>query len=155
MLIRILIIGETQSREIDKLLDDYMGRLKHYARVELKYLKYKSKKKNNPDYQTEKEGELILNEVQAGSHFVLLDEKGKSHSSMSFAKFMQKQLMSGKQELVFGIGGAYGFSKAVYQRADAKLALSQMTFTHQMVRLIFVEQLYRAFTILKGEKYHH
>lgn len=155
MLIRIVIVGETQRKEIDILLQEYLSRLKHYAKVELKYLQFKSKKKNNPVFQTEKEGELLLAETQASSYLILLDEKGKSFSSGEFSTYLQKQLMSGKQEIIFAIGGAYGFSKDVYRRADGKLALSKMTFTHQMVRLIFVEQLYRAFTILRGEKYHH
>jgi 23S rRNA (pseudouridine1915-N3)-methyltransferase len=156
MQIKILIIGKTASKEIASLIDDYQNRLKHYTKLEVEYIEpKKSKKQKEPLVQQEDEGELIIKRIDNSALLVLLDESGKQYTSVNFAAYLQKQLLSGKKELFFVIGGAYGFSEAVYQRADAKLSLSKMTFTHQMVRLIFIEQLYRAFTILKGEKYHH
>jgi len=118
------------------------------------YIELKQKKINNNKLK-EEEGKLILNSIKIGTTVVLLDEGGKQYTSVLFADFIQKQMNTGIKEVVFVIGGAFGFSEAVYARANHQVAISQMTFTHQMVRLIFVEQLYRSFTILKGEKYHH
>ena len=156
MQITILIIGKTDQAEIASLFDDYLNRLKHYAKIEVKIIENKKAKRGlRPEQISKEEGRLILKELGAGSYLVLLDEAGKQFTSVGFAKHLQKLLLSGQKEIVFCIGGAYGFSPQIYQRASAKLALSKMTFTHQMVRLIFMEQLYRGFTILKGEKYHH
>ena len=150
---RIIGIGKTTDQHIQRLCEDYLQRLKHYATVEVEFLDIK--KKYSQADQKIVEGELMLSKIQKASIVVLLDETGKSISSKSFAAFVQKRLNAGSKEVIFLIGGAYGFSEEIYQRADFKIALSPMTFTHQMVRLIFLEQLYRAFTILKGEKYHH
>ena len=156
MLIKILIVGKTDQAEVVRLFDDYHRRLQHYAKIEIKIIENKKRRKKiNALQSVQEEGELILKELCAGSFLILLDEAGKQYSSVGFSQQLQKMLLSGQKELVFCIGGAYGFSEEVYQRASTKLALSKMTFTHQMVRLIFMEQLYRAFTILKGEKYHH
>ena len=107
------------------------------------------------EQQKEKEGELILKNIQAGDYLVLLDDKGKEYTSMQFASYIEKKTHTVSKRLIFAIGGPYGFSEAVYQKANEKLTLSRMTFSHQMVRLIFVEQLYRAMTILNNEPYHH
>lgn len=156
MQIKILIVGKTDQAEITRLFDDYCNRLKHYAKINVKILENKKgKRRLNATQIAQEEGELILKEISTASYLILLDETGKQYSSTGFAKYLQKMLLSGQKEFVFCIGGAYGFSNQIYERAAAKLALSKMTFTHQMVRLIFIEQLYRGFTILKGEKYHH
>ena len=115
----------------------------------------KNSKNLTEDQQKEKEGELILKSLQSSDILILLDERGKSYSSIAFAEALQKRMNSGMKNLVFVIGGPYGFSEAVYQRAQQQISLSAMTFSHQMVRLFFVEQLYRAFTILRNEPYHH
>jgi 23S rRNA (pseudouridine1915-N3)-methyltransferase len=107
------------------------------------------------EQQKEREGELIVQQLVAGDELILLDENGKEFSSSGFAQFLEKKMVSGIKRVVFVIGGPYGFSAQVYQRANGKVSLSKMTFSHQMVRLIFAEQLYRAFTIIKGEPYHH
>lgn len=156
MKIRLLLVGKTDQKEIAQLFNEYENRLSHYCRFEVSTLLIKKNKASKSLENTvEEEGKLILNELDKASYLILLDEKGKGFTSSSFAKEIQKQLLSGKREIVFCIGGAYGFSNAVYERSNGLIALSKMTFTHQMVRLIFIEQLYRAFTILKGEKYHH
>jgi 23S rRNA (pseudouridine1915-N3)-methyltransferase len=154
MNIRLLGIGKTNDKNIQQLLNDYEQRLKHYANVKLEFLELR-KKFPGIEKQKEEEGKLLLSKVHKGSRLIILDELGKQFSSEGFAAYLQKQLQTPGKEIVFVLGGAYGFSQEVYERADAKMGLSKMTFTHQMVRLIFLEQLYRAFTILKGEKYHH
>jgi 23S rRNA (pseudouridine1915-N3)-methyltransferase len=156
MQITLLIIGKTEEPEIAALVKKYLKRLSHYARLEVKYLiPKKLKGKRTIIAQQKEEEHLFLTEIQPTDQLILLDERGQCLSSEGFAQFIQKQLLSGKKRLVFCIGGAYGFSENLHLQAHKKLALSKMTFTHQMVRLIFVEQLYRGFTILKGEKYHH
>ncbi|EOZ92054.1 LSU m3Psi1915 methyltransferase RlmH [Indibacter alkaliphilus LW1] len=105
--------------------------------------------------QKEKEGELILKKIQPSDQVILLDEDGKQHSSVGFSELLQKKMNAGLKQLIFVIGGPYGFSEAVYERSDGKISLSKMTFSHQMVRVFFIEQLYRAFTILRNEPYHH
>ena len=154
MKIRIVCIGKTTDAKINSLCEEYLKRLFHYARVEVEYLELKKKKLNESKVKLE-EGKLILSKVEKGSTLILLDELGKEFNSEAYANFLQKCMNSSQKEIVFVVGGAYGFSEEVYKRANHKIALSKMTFTHQMVRLIFTEQLYRAFTILKGEKYHH
>lgn len=156
MTIKLLCIGKTDNRELNQLIDVYYKRLQFYNKFEFEIIPDLKKTKNlEENQQKEREGELILAKLQNSDFMVLLDENGKEFSSEKFSAYLQKRLNSGLKQLIFVIGGPYGFSEAVYKRADAKLALSQMTFSHQMVRLFFTEQLYRAFTILKNEPYHH
>lgn len=156
MTIKLLCIGKTDIRELKQLIEVYKNRLQFYNKFEIDIIPDLKKTKNlDENRQKEKEGELILAKVQNSDFLVLLDENGKEFSSEKFSAYIQKRLNSGLKQLIFVIGGPYGFSEAVYQRANSKVALSQMTFSHQMVRLFFTEQLYRAFTILKNEPYHH
>lgn len=156
MNIRVLAIGKTDNRELQKLIDDYSKRLSFYIKFELEVIPdIKNAKNLSESQQKEKEGELMLSRLSASDQLVLLDENGKSFSSVGFSEEIQKKMNSGIKTLVLAIGGPYGFSDAVYQKAAGKISLSAMTFSHQMVRLFLTEQLYRAFTILKGEPYHH
>ncbi|MCH2488851.1 MAG: 23S rRNA (pseudouridine(1915)-N(3))-methyltransferase RlmH [Flavobacteriales bacterium] len=156
MKITLLAIGKTDQKELQSLIDLYQQRLKHYISFDLIELPDIKKGKNLSEANQKKaEGELLQKHLQNSDHVILLDEKGKSYSSLRFADLLQKKMNSGYKNLVFIIGGPYGFSEDLYQRANGKLALSAMTFSHQMVRLFFVEQLYRGFTILKNEPYHH
>jgi len=156
MTIKLLCIGKTDNRELNQLIEVYYKRLQFYNKFEFEIIPDLKKTKNlEENQQKEREGELILAKLQNSDFMVLLDENGKEFSSEKFSEYLQKRLNSGLKQLIFVIGGPYGFSEAVYKRANAKLALSQMTFSHQMVRLFFTEQLYRAFTILKNEPYHH
>lgn len=154
MLIKLLLVGKTASSEVDSLFNEYFNKMTHYARFTVSYVAIKKKTADRQKLIKE-EGEAILKSIEPTSHLILFDEKGKSYTSTEFAQFIQKKLNQSPKELVFCIGGAYGFSSEVYARANEKVALSQMTLTHQMVRLLSIEQIYRAFTILKGEKYHH
>lgn len=152
----LLTVGKTDVKWVKEGLDLYVSRLKHYVPfsvVEIPELK----KVSSLTHQQikEKEGELILKQVGPFDTLVLMDEHGREYRSLEFAEFIEKQMASGAKNVIFTIGGAYGFSEEVYQRANLKISLSKMTFSHQMVRAIFAEQLYRAFTILKGEPYHH
>ncbi|TMU56869.1 23S rRNA (pseudouridine(1915)-N(3))-methyltransferase RlmH [Flagellimonas algicola] len=156
MQITLIAIGKTDSRELSQLINNYEKRLGHYIKFRFKILPdVKNTKNLSESQQKEKEGELLLSQIHASDHLVLLDENGKHHSSMEFSKFLQKKMNSGLKNLVLTIGGPYGFSDAVYARSQEKLSLSKMTFSHQMVRLFLVEQLYRGFTILRNEPYHH
>lgn len=156
MQIRLLVVGKTADNTMQLLIEDYLKRLKHYCNFKMDFVQAKGKKKSANDTELKKqEAEAILNSLNEQSVLILLDEKGKSFSSEKFAGFLQKKMNAAPKDLVFCIGGAFGFDQSVYDRANSKVALSELTFTHQMVRLIFVEQLYRAFTILKGESYHH
>ena len=156
MKIKLLVIGKTDSEYLKKGIDEYSKRLKHYAPFEIDIIPdIKNSKSLSEDQQKQKEGELILNQINAGDLVILLDEIGEQYSSIEFSKFVEKQMLSGQKNLIFIIGGPYGFSEEVYKKANLKISLSKMTFSHQMVRLIFVEQLYRAMTILRGEPYHH
>ena len=156
MTIKLLCIGKTDNRELKQLIEVYKKRLQFYNKFEIDIIPDLKKTKSlDENQQKEKEAELILAKVQNSDFLVLLDENGKEFSSEKFSAYIQKRLNSGLKQLIFVIGGPYGFSEAIYQRADSKVALSQMTFSHQMVRLFFTEQLYRAFTILKNEPYHH
>jgi 23S rRNA (pseudouridine1915-N3)-methyltransferase len=156
MTIKLLGIGKTDDRALQDLTEVYIKRLQFYNKFEFELIPDLKKVKNlDENQQKQKEGELILNKLSTSDFVVLLDENGKQFSSEAFSEYLQKRLNSGLKQLVFIIGGPYGFSQDVYNRADAKLALSKMTFSHQMVRLFFVEQLYRGFTILKNEPYHH
>ncbi|AWG26711.1 23S rRNA (pseudouridine(1915)-N(3))-methyltransferase RlmH [Flavobacterium kingsejongi] len=156
MNIRILAIGKTDNKALQSLIDDYQKRLSFYIKFDLEVIPdIKNVKHLSEAQQKEKEGELILGKLTPTDQLVLLDENGKHFSSMGFSEELQKKMNSGVKTLVYVIGGPYGFSDAVYQKAQGKIALSSMTFSHQMVRLFFIEQLYRGFTILKNEPYHH
>lgn len=156
MNIEILAIGKTDSVQVEALLADYLRRLNHYAKVTLVTLPDpKTARTASAAARKRLEGELILRQLTDGDWVVLLDEKGGQMRSVDFATWLQKRLASGSRRLCFVIGGPYGFSKTVYGRADEKLSLSAMTFSHQIVRALFAEQLYRAFTILRNEPYHH
>ncbi len=156
MKISFLLVGKTQIKYLEEGIAEYQKRLKHYNPFEIKTIPAlkKSKYLSRAEIKN-KEGALILQQFSAGDFVVLLDAKGKSYSSLQFSDYLQHLLNRHIRKLYFVVGGAYGFSPEVYARANAQLSLSAMTFSHQMIRLIFIEQLYRAFTILKGESYHH
>jgi 23S rRNA (pseudouridine1915-N3)-methyltransferase len=156
MQIKLLAIGKTDNKAIQNLIDDYSSRLGHYIRFELEVIPdLKQSKSLSESLQKEKEGELILKKLSSTDELILLDERGKTYSSLEFSDYLQKKMNSGIKQLVFLIGGPYGFSEAVYARANGKISLSKMTFSHQMIRPFVVEQLYRAMTILRNEPYHH
>ncbi len=156
MKILLLVIGKTDDEYLVTGIKKYVDRLGHYASFEMKELPDPRNRKTLSEEQQKKtESLLLLQQLQPADQVVLLDENGKQFTSVAFSENLEKQLASGAKRLVFVIGGPYGFAQEVYDRANAKMSLSPMTFSHQMVRLIFVEQLYRAFTILKGEPYHH
>ena len=155
MKIEFWVIGKTDFDYLKEGIALYEKRLKHYVAYEMVVL---ADVKNPPlsmEALKTKEGEIILNKLQKDDFLILLDENGKQSTSVEFSQFLEKKQMDGTKRLIFQIGGAYGFSEAVYVRANHKMSLSKLTFSHQMVRLFFVEQLYRAFTIIKGEKYHN
>lgn len=155
MKITLLVVGKTTSAQIESLIQEYQKRLTHYVPFALQVIpELKNTKALTPDQQKQAEGELILRAVAQNADLVLLDEHGKEYRSIEFADYIQKKMSSGR-DVVFVVGGPYGFSDIVYQRANGKISLSKMTFSHQMVRLFFVEQIYRAMTILRGEPYHH
>ena len=156
MKIKILAIGKTDDKNLLSLIQTYERRLTHYVKFELIVIPdIKNTKNLSIKEQKEKEGELILKNTQPTDHLILLDEKGKDFDSIEFSQFLQKKMNSGIKNLVLVIGGPYGFSENIYQKAQSKISLSKMTFSHQMIRLFIVEQIYRAFTILKNEPYHH
>ena len=156
MNIKLIAIGKTDNKALQSLIEDYTKRLSFYIKFELDIiLDIKNVKNLSESQQKEKEGELILAKITSTDHLVLLDENGKSFSSVAFSEELQKKMNAGIKTLVFVIGGPYGFSDTVYAKANGKISLSQMTFSHQMVRLFFIEQVYRGFTILKNEPYHH
>ncbi|WP_224491026.1 23S rRNA (pseudouridine(1915)-N(3))-methyltransferase RlmH [Robertkochia flava] len=156
MNIKLIAIGKTDHPALKEIKEVYIKRLGHYINFsEVIIPDIKNTRKLTEELQKEKEGQLILKEVQPTDKLVLLDEKGKEYTSEGFSSYLQKEMNSGLKQLVFVIGGPYGFSAEVYQKAQGKLALSKMTFSHQMVRVFFIEQLYRAFTILRNEPYHH
>jgi 23S rRNA (pseudouridine1915-N3)-methyltransferase len=156
MQIKLLTVGKTDHPAIQQLINEYEGRLTHYIRFELEVIPdLKNTKSLSELIQKEKEGELLLKKVQPSDELILLDERGKSYGSLEFSVVIQKKMNSGLKQLIFIIGGPYGFSEAVYQRANGKISFSKMTFSHQMIRPFFIEQLYRAFTILRNEPYHH
>ncbi|HIE45716.1 MAG TPA: 23S rRNA (pseudouridine(1915)-N(3))-methyltransferase RlmH [Flavobacteriaceae bacterium] len=156
MKIKLLTIGKTDNKELLQLIQVYQNRLKHYIKFELEIIPDIKKVKNLSENQQKiKEGELILKRLQSADELILLDEKGKEFRSIEFSKYLQKKMNSGIKQLVFVIGGPYGFSEEVYKKSKGKISLSKMTFSHQMVRLFIVEQVYRAFTIIKNEPYHH
>ncbi|MCK0147021.1 23S rRNA (pseudouridine(1915)-N(3))-methyltransferase RlmH [Arenibacter sp. F26102] len=156
MTIKLLVLGKTDSVQLNQLIEEYQNRLKHYIKFELEIIPdIKNTKNLSEKQQKEKEGDAILNKLNPTDLLVLLDENGKQKTSVEFSEYLQKNMNSGIKQLVFVVGGPYGFSEAVYQKSRGKISLSKMTFSHQMVRLFMVEQLYRAFTILRNEPYHH
>ena len=156
MTIKLVCIGKTDKKELENLIKIYSDRLQHYIKFEFEIIPDLKKTKNlDENQQKQKEGELILSGIQNSDFMVLLDEKGRQFTSEEFSAYLQKRMNTGLKRLIFVIGGPYGFSEEVYSRANSKISLSKMTFSHQMVRLFFTEQLYRAFTILKNEPYHH
>ena len=156
MKIVLLAIGKTKEQYLIEGISQYQKRLHHYTQFELLEIPNIKNANNLSDSELlRKEGELILQQLQTSDHLVLLDDKGKDFTSSKFAEKLQAWLLSSKKRLVFVVGGAYGFSEQVYQRGNEKLSLSKMTFSHQMVRLFFVEQMYRGYTILNNEPYHH
>ena len=155
MKITLLVVGKTTNTALEAMISDYQKRLTHYVPFELRVLpELKNAKSLSFEQQKQAEGEMILKSVGPSSQVILLDEHGKEYRSVEFASWMEKQMSSGR-DLVFVVGGPYGFSQEVYRHANGLISLSQMTFSHQMVRLVFVEQIYRAMTILRGEPYHH
>lgn len=156
MKITLLTVGRTDVEWVRKGLDLYVSRLRHYvpfSLIEIPELKNVSALAREQIKQ--KEGELVLKALKPSDCVILLDERGREYRSIEFSAMLEDRMSRGGRDLVFVVGGAYGFSDAVYSRSDEKISLSKMTFSHQMVRTIFVEQLYRAFTIMKGEPYHH
>lgn len=156
MNIKLIAIGKTDQKSLQALIEEYQKRLSFYIKFELEIIPdIKNVKNLSEQQQKEKEGELILAKLAATDQMILLDENGKSFTSVDFANELQKKMNAGIKTLVFVIGGPYGFSEEVYKKAQGKISLSSMTFSHQMVRLFFIEQLYRGFTILRNEPYHH
>ena len=156
MNLKLIVVSKTDIPYLQAGIDEYVGRLKHYCDFELVVIPaLKNAGKASPAEVKEREGELILKHLAKMDTTVLLDEHGREYTSVGFAEYLQKQMNAGTRTLAFVIGGAFGFSPAVYAAAQHKVSLSQMTFNHQMVRLFFAEQLYRAFTILRHEKYHN
>jgi len=155
MKITLLVVGKTTDTHIEKLIQEYQKRLVHYVPFALTVIpELKNTKSLTSQQQKQVEGELILKYITPSTDIILLDERGTEFRSIEFADYIQKKMSSGR-DVVFVVGGPYGFSESVYQRANAKISLSKMTFSHQMVRLFFVEQIYRAMTILRSEPYHH
>ncbi|MCF0192574.1 MAG: 23S rRNA (pseudouridine(1915)-N(3))-methyltransferase RlmH [Prevotella sp.] len=151
----LVLIGKTDNKMYQTAIEDYISRINHYIPFDIQIISdIKSSKNLSEEQQKQKEGESILKLIQPSATIVLLDEHGKEFRSIEYASWIEKKQQTAKR-LLFVIGGPYGFSKDVYTRADEKISLSKMTFSHQMVRLIFAEQLYRACTIIKGEPYHH
>ncbi|MCF8272877.1 MAG: 23S rRNA (pseudouridine(1915)-N(3))-methyltransferase RlmH [Flavobacteriaceae bacterium] len=156
MTIKLLAIGKTDNKDLQSLIEDYLKRLNFYIKFSFEIIPDLKKAKNlSEEQQKQKEGELILSSLTTTDALILLDENGKQLDSIAFSDYLQKHMNSGIKQLVFVVGGPYGFSEDVYKQAHGKLSLSKMTFSHQMVRLFIIEQLYRGFTILKNEPYHH
>lgn len=156
MKLLLMAVGKTTQPIIRQGIDIYLGRLRHYLPVDVEIIPdVKRTAALTFERQKEMEGEAMLRSLTPADRLILLDENGREMTSREFAGFMEKQMASGAKRLVFAVGGPYGFSPAVYQRADGKLSLSRMTFNHEMVRMFFAEQLYRAQTILRNEPYHH
>ncbi len=156
MKITLLTVGKTEDKYLLEGIDKYVKRLKHYIKFELKELpELKNTKNLSEEQQKSKEAELLQKNFSNTDFIILLDEKGSTYTSVQFSDFLNKKMIATTQHIVFVIGGPYGFDQSIYQRANDKISLSKMTFSHQMVRLFFTEQIYRAFTILRGEPYHH
>jgi len=156
MKIKLLTIGKTDNKNLQALIEDYTKRLGFYVSFDFEIIPdIKNSKNLSETQQKQAEGNEILKRIIKSDTLILLDEKGKTYSSVQFSQFLQKKMNSGLKTLVFVIGGPYGFSNEIYKRANGKVSLSSMTFSHQKVRLFFIEQLYRGFTILRNEPYHH
>jgi 23S rRNA (pseudouridine1915-N3)-methyltransferase len=156
MKIKLIAIGKTDSKDLQPLIEEYSKRLSFYVSFNFEIIPdIKNAKNVSKKQQKIAEGNELLKRIEKSDTIIILDEKGKTFSSVEFSVFLQKKMNSGLKNLIFIIGGPYGFSEEIYQRANAKISLSTMTFSHQMVRLFFIEQLYRGFTILKNEPYHH
>ena len=156
MKIILLVTGKTDAGYWKEALDDYSERLQHYILFDIEVIRgLKNIAKRTEAQLKEQEGRLIIKSLQAGDACILLDERGKEYTSMQFAAFLEKKMLSASKRLVFVVGGAYGFSDEVYEQFPEKISFSKMTFSHQMIRPVFTEQLYRAMTILRGEGYHH
>ena len=156
MRVTLLCVGKTDEKYIEEGIAKYTKRLIHYVKINITVIPdIKNSKNLSQDQQKEKEADLILKQVDNSDTLMLLDEKGQQYRSVDFSKLLDKNMVSNVQHMVVVIGGPYGFSDRVYQRANGLLSLSKMTFSHQMIRLFFVEQLYRAFSIMRGEPYHH
>lgn len=156
MKIKVLIVGKTDEDWIDRGVEKYLKRLKHYVNIEFRYLPdLKNRKSLSKEEQKNKEGVLILKQLEASDILILFDEKGKEFSSLSFANYLQKRMNKGVKSITFVVGGPYGFSDVVYTRSNDKISLSKLTFSHQMIRPFIAEQIYRAYSILKNEPYHH
>ncbi len=152
----LLMIGKTNGTSLQKLIEDYQGRVQHYLNFETVTIpELKNTKNLSVQEQKEKETDLILKQIDNQDDIILLDEKGKQFSSVAFAGFLEKKLHSSAKRMIFVVGGPFGFSQRIYDRANGMISMSPMTFSHQMIRLIFIEQLYRAMTIIRGESYHH
>lgn len=156
MKIELAVIGKTSIGYLKQGIDEYIKRLKHYVPFEIKYIDdIKNTKNISEDQQKRTEGAKILSLLDKSDFVVLLDEHGKEYTSIQYSSYIQKRMLSGAKKVVFVIGGPYGFSQEVYDRANDKISFSKMTFNHEIIRLIFTEQLYRAYTIINHEPYHH
>jgi len=155
MKITLILVGKTTSPEIKSICADYFKRISHYAKTEEIIIENSAVKVTGAEKVKQKEGELILKKLATSDYVILLDDKGKENSSTQFAGYLESLFNQSMKNIVFIVGGAYGFSDELYKRANTKLSLSKMTFSHQIVRAIFAEQLYRAFTIIHNEPYHH
>lgn len=156
MKITFLCIGKTGKKFLEEGEEEYLNRLKHYVKIErIELADLKNARKLTKEQVKKEEGLLFLNKIPQGDELILLDEHGKQFSSVEFSDFLNKKAINGTRGVTFLVGGAYGFSNEIYERATGKISLSKMTFSHQMIRMIFFEQLYRAHTIIKGEPYHH
>ena len=156
MKIELAVIGKTSIGYLKQGIDEYIKRLKHYVPFEIKYIDdIKNTKNISEDQQKRTEGAKSLSLLDKSDFVVLLDEHGKEYTSIQYSSYIQKRMLSGAKKVVFVIGGPYGFSQEVYDRANDKISFSKMTFNHEMIRLIFTEQLYRAYTIINHEPYHH
>lgn len=152
----LLVVGKTTDSHIVQLIDEYTSRINHYMPFSIEVIpELKGVKNLSTDQQKEREAELLQKVLQPGDHIVLLDEHGKERRSMEFAQWIQKRMSAGPRRLVFVVGGPYGFSSTLHKIAKEEISLSLMTFSHQMIRLLFTEQIYRAMTILHNEPYHH
>ena len=156
MKLQIFFIGKTQGNVYPSLINEYVQRLSHYIPVQIEEIPdLKNTKSLSEEQQKEKEADMVFDRMQGGDVLVLLDERGKEMTSREFSQWMEQKMLTVPKRLILLIGGPYGFSQRIYDAAQGKISLSKMTFSHQMVRLFLVEQIYRAFTIIKGEPYHH
>lgn len=152
----LIVVGKTTDKRFETIIQEYIERIRHYIPFTIEVIpELKNTKGLSQDGQKKREGEQILKNLQAGDYIVLLDEHGSERTSMDFASWMQKKMAAGPKRLVFIVGGPYGFSDAIHQKGNEEISLSRMTLSHQMIRMFFVEQIYRAMTILNGEPYHH